>query len=74
MPAICATPGCINELTPRTKLETCSNCRASVGNWKKRRPAERLERRRKLKMYDNRMATLVEDSDLKAHIRKQRGE
>jgi len=50
---------CGNDLKPGTKLPFCVNCRSSLGRWSKRRPAEVLERRRKLHLYDNRMSELV---------------
>lgn len=48
-----------NELAPRSKLPTCSNCRASMGLWARRPAAEVLNRRRKLHIYDLRMENVV---------------
>lgn len=56
---ICAMDLCGNALTVHARLDFCSNCRSSIGRWTKRRPAEVLERRRKLHLYDNRMSELV---------------
>jgi hypothetical protein len=47
------------ELSPRSKLDTCSNCRASMGVWSRRTAAEVLNRRRKLHIYDMRMELVV---------------
>lgn len=52
-----------NEVSEKARLPTCANCRASVHNWEKRRPAEVLQRRRNLAVYDARMQQ-VNDSDL----------
>lgn len=48
-----------NELSPRSKLTTCSNCRASMGIWGRRPTIEVLNRRRKLHIYDMRMENVV---------------
>jgi hypothetical protein len=55
---ICAMPNCINELTENARSTFCVNCRASCGRWSRRRPAEILERRPKLHLYDARMEEL----------------
>lgn len=47
------------ELAPRTRLTTCSNCRASMGVWQRRPAIEVLNRRRKLHIYDLRMENVV---------------
>jgi hypothetical protein len=48
-----------NELAPRSRLTTCSNCRSSMGLWGRRPAAEVLLRRRKLHIYDLRMENVV---------------
>ena len=58
-PTHCVILGCGEPLSARSRLPMCPNCRALIGSWKKRRPAEGLERRRRLRKYDNRMAELV---------------
>ena len=55
MANICIIDSCGNELSPRSTLDICALCRCTVYRWKKRRPAEVLERRRKLTMYQSRM-------------------
>lgn len=65
MSALCNIPGCDNELLPRSNLKACSNCRASMGMWKKRGVKAILVRRGKLKKYDSRMETLVPDRKVK---------
>lgn len=57
---ICATPECDEELSKRSKLPHCSNCRASMGMWKRRGIRAILIRRSKLKKYDSRMAFVSE--------------
>jgi hypothetical protein len=47
------------ELSPRSKLLTCKNCRQSMGEWGRRPPIEVLNRRRKLHIYDVRMENVV---------------
>lgn len=56
---ICAMDDCNNTLTPHYRLSFCNNCRASIGRWTKRPLADRLERRRKLHLYDNRMSEVT---------------
>jgi len=54
----CAIDDCINDTRSGSLLAICALCRASMYRWKKRRPAEVLERRRRLSMYTNRMEKL----------------
>ena len=49
-----------NPLSPRSRLPTCPNCRASINRWAKRKLSAVIERRRKLHIYDTRMSTLVD--------------
>jgi hypothetical protein len=71
---VCQIPECDNELKPGSRLDTCSLCRASINRWAKRRPAEVIERRRKLHMYDHRMSEVVDDEPtLKPKPKKARG-
>lgn len=70
MPKMCATEGCHNELTERSKLDVCSSCRSSFYYWKKRSPAEILGRRAQLRKFKSRL-----DRDfpsVKAVVRKVR--
>lgn len=70
MSKICDIEGCDEEIKPGSKLPTCHLCRASIGSWGKRRPAEVLARRERLKKYDCRMATLVDDQGRKVKSSK----
>ncbi|HEV8364588.1 MAG TPA: hypothetical protein VGQ52_13820 [Gemmatimonadaceae bacterium] len=47
-------------------MVTCRNCRANMHQWEKRRPAEILERSRKLRKYQRRMQqfAVVKDDDV----------
>lgn len=56
---ICATPECDEEVSSRSSLPHCKNCRASMGSWKRRGIKAILERRSRLKKYDSRMEMLV---------------
>ena len=58
----CKTEGCDGDATARH--DTCTNCRAGVSRWSKRRPAEVLERRRKLTVYGARVDVVIERKDL----------
>jgi len=58
--AKCAIPECVNDTPDGSKLPICPLCRRNIGSWLRRRPAEVLERRRKLHMYDHRMQKVVE--------------
>lgn len=75
MTRMCATFACTNEISDKSKLETCSNCRNGLRYWDKKRPAQRLERRRKLSMYNARISTMkgADDTELKAYIKEKRG-
>lgn len=55
MAAYCLTPECDEEISERSKLDHCPNCRASMGMWKRRGIRAILVRRSKLKKYDSRM-------------------
>lgn len=58
---ICETINCGNELSGRSQLTTCQTCRSSLYYWKKKRPAEVLDRRRRLHKYDDRLTVLIGD-------------
>jgi hypothetical protein len=47
------------ELSKKSRLETCKNCRASMGVWSRRPAAEVLRRRQRLHVYDMRMEMVV---------------
>jgi len=66
----CCTPECDEELKPGSKLEHCANCRASMGNWRRRGIKAILARRSKLKKYDSRMEMLVGPKGVKAKDKK----
>lgn len=53
-------PICDEALTEHARLALCKNCRASICVWSRRTPRQVLERRKKLHIYDTRMADLVE--------------
>jgi hypothetical protein len=55
MAVICIITSCANEISPRSTLDICPLCRQTLYRWRQRRPAEILERRRKLTMYQSRM-------------------
>lgn len=57
----CIIEGCDNILSPRSKLDTCPTCRASLCQWDKRPVSEILERKEKLTKYRARMSTIVAD-------------
>lgn len=65
MSKMCIIAGCDEAIDPGSKLDTCKLCRASINSWNKRRPAEVVARRERLKKYDCRMATLVDDEGVK---------
>jgi hypothetical protein len=58
---ICIIENCGNELSERSTLEICPTCRSSLYNWRKRKPAAVIERRKRLRKYDARMSTIVND-------------
>lgn len=57
----CIIEGCDNILSERSKLDTCSACRATLCRWDKRPVAEVLERKDKLTKFRARMSTIVGD-------------
>jgi hypothetical protein len=61
----CKTEGCEGELSERSKLDTCANCRANVRGWLKRRPAEVLYRRQRLTLFTTRIDEVIDERGLK---------
>lgn len=53
-------PSTKRELKPNSRFGTCQVCRSSQHRWAKRRPAEILNYRRKLHVYDLRISSLVD--------------
>jgi len=51
----CIIDKCLNTLPADSKHEACALCRGSLYYWNKKRPAEIVERRRKLTMYNGRL-------------------
>ena len=51
----CAIEGCGNSVSENSEHDTCLLCRGSRWYWRKKRPAQILERRRKLTMYGSRL-------------------
>lgn len=69
---ICIIPECGEELSERSLLPTCANCRASINMWKRRGVRAVLERRARLKKYDSRMETLVDKRGSNVVVLSQR--
>lgn len=61
----CIIEKCSNEITARSELAICPLCRQTLYRWRQRRPAEVLERRRRLTMYSSRMDNLRNAGDRK---------
>ncbi len=61
--ANCIINGCENTISPRSHLKICALCRAGIGRWMKRRPKDIMERRRKLTMYNDRMANITTEKE-----------
>ena len=57
---LCIIEACGNELAPGSRLNACAACRANFSYWRHKRPAQVLERRRKLLKYSDRMASLFD--------------
>jgi hypothetical protein len=55
---LCLITNCKAPLSPRSALPICPLCRQTIYRWRARRPAEVLERRRRLTMYSSRMENL----------------
>jgi hypothetical protein len=51
----CVIEGCDQPISSRARSPVCHLCRANLGHWAKRRPAEVLHRRQRLKLFTNRM-------------------
>ena len=51
----CIIVNCDNAIKERSELSICELCRQTLYRWSYRKPAEVLERRRKLTMYGDRM-------------------
>ena len=67
----CIIENCENTISERSVLDVCALCRNGMYRWKKRRPAEVLERRRKLTMYGSRMDNLIEVGNVRVLKRKK---
>ncbi len=63
MAKFCITPECDNELAEGSRLPHCATCRSSMGVWRKRGIRAIMERRSRLKKYDSRMETLVDERE-----------
>jgi len=60
----CVIPECDRALSPNSKLDACTNCRASMGMWRRRGVPAVLTRRANLKRYDCRMVEVLETSKI----------
>lgn len=73
MKKFCTMPECDEELSENARLDTCKNCRASMGMWKRRGIPAIIERRARLKKYDSRMETIIDEkTDKKVVVLRQR--
>jgi len=59
----CVIDKCENLISERSQMDMCPTCRGGLHYWHKKRPAEILERRRKLTMYHSRLDTMVDDDE-----------
>jgi hypothetical protein len=57
----CAIDGCDQEVENSSRSGTCHQCRSSLYYWQRKRPAQVLVRRGKLKKYTNRLAEFFND-------------
>ena len=66
MAGICCIPGCENEISEHARARTCANCRQNMHNWERRRPAEIVDRARRLRVWRARMETfsVVKDDEV----------
>lgn len=64
----CIIPHCDGEVAAESKFKTCSNCRASMGMWRRRGIAATLVRRNTLRKYDTRMSFITEPDRAKPGI------
>lgn len=55
---ICIIENCDVEISERSQLAICPLCRGTLYRWRKRRPAEILQRRTNLVKYSSRMDNL----------------
>lgn len=55
--AKCETENCSNERTSRSTF--CANCRSSFYYWSRKRTAQIVERREKLKLYASRISLMI---------------
>lgn len=56
----CENKNCEYTLPESSAQVKCVNCRSAISRWGRRRPAEVLERRRKLRLYDTRLDDILE--------------
>jgi len=55
----CIIPSCSNTIGPLSRLDVCPTCRSSFYYWSKRSPAQMMVRREKLKLYDERLQSML---------------
>ena len=67
----CSIPECSEMLSEHAISPVCSLCRNSIGRWRKRRPAERLERSRKLRVWGNRLEELADANVVVLHKKRR---
>jgi hypothetical protein len=57
----CEVEECGNRLPEGSELTTCWQCRAGFRYWRKKKPAEVMLRRRRLRKYQDRLNFLREE-------------
>ena len=67
----CSIPECQEILSEHAISPVCINCRSSIGRWKRRRPAERLERSRKLRVWGARLEELADANVVVLHKKRR---
>jgi hypothetical protein len=60
----CITENCGRLFSEKSQFDDCPNCRASIGSWRKRSPADVLQRRKNLAMYADRMSNVSVDKNV----------
>lgn len=69
----CKIEGCDNEVKDEARTGVCHQCQASLYYWARKRPAQVLIRRGKLRKYTNRLGEFFDDKGQKQQAKPQKG-
>lgn len=78
MPRACSSYKCPHPVPDGARYangepaDKCTNCRRRKGRWAEKRPAERIERRHQLLLWESTLAEVIDDKGDAQRIREKR--